>query len=79
MNEPTQSIDQNTLMITTPAGAIETEVLTKAETWALAHFVGRVGWPEFSAHAADTDEAFLIKQAFDKLQDVLKRSGFASR
>ncbi|MGK3121172.1 hypothetical protein QZH44_08500 [Pseudomonas corrugata] len=79
MNETFQTNDQNTLMITTPAGAIETEVLTKAETWALAHFVGRVGWPDFSAHATDTNEAFLIKQAFDKLQNVLERSGFASR
>jgi hypothetical protein len=47
--------------------------------WALAHVVGRLGWPEFSAQAADTDEALLIKQVFDKLQDVMKRLGFASR
>jgi len=79
MNERPVSRDQNTLTITTPAGAVEAEVLTKAETWALAHFVGRVGWPEFSTHAADNDEAFIIKQAFDKLQDVLARSGFESQ
>lgn len=79
MIETPESFDQNTLTITTPTGAMQSEVLTKAETWALAHFVGRIGWPEFSTHAADNDEAFLIKQAFDKLQDALVRSGFSSQ
>ena len=79
MNDTPESSDRNTLTITTPAGTVEAEVLTKTETWALAQFVGRVGWSEFSTHAADNDEAFLIKQAFDKLQDVLARSGYAPR
>lgn len=77
MNENPESRDQNTLTITTPVGTVEAEVLTKAETWALSQFVGRLGWSEFSTHAADDDEAFLIKQAFDKLHDVLARSGYA--
>lgn len=76
MNENPESSDQNTLTITTPKG-VGAESLSEAETWALAHFVGRVSWAEFSANDSDNDEAFLIKQAFDKLQDVLARSGYA--
>lgn len=79
MDETPENICQFKLTITTQAGAVDAEVLTKAETWALAHFVGRVGWHEFSAHAANNDEAFLIKQAFDKLQEALARSGFESQ
>lgn len=79
MNETPESSNQNTLTISTPAGAVEAEVLTEAETWALAHFVKRVSWSEFSANTADDGEAFLIKQAFDKLQDLLARSGYAPR
>lgn len=77
MNETPSSSDETILTITTPTGA-GTESLTKAETWALAHFVDRLSWSELLAYAADNDEAFLIKQAFDKLQDVLTRSGYAT-
>ncbi|WP_434562782.1 DUF7706 family protein [Pseudomonas sp. R1-6] len=43
---------------------------------ALAQFVKRVGWFEFNSHAANEDEAHLVKQAVDKLQNVLSRSGY---
>lgn len=76
MNETPSSIDETILTITTPTGA-GAESLTEAETWALAHFVDRLSWSELLANATHNDEAFLIKQAFDKLQDVLARSGYA--
>lgn len=79
MNQIYERSDQSTLTITTPAGIIEAETFNEAEVWALAHFIERVGWSDFSANIADNDEAFLIKQAIDKLQDVLMRSGFASQ
>ncbi|QXZ17421.1 hypothetical protein KVQ82_28860 [Pseudomonas sp. AO-1] len=65
-----------TLTVATPTGAPESEFLTEAETSALAHFVKRVGWFEFNSHSVNEDEAHLVKQAVDKLQNVLSRSGF---
>ena len=79
MNETPESSAQNTLTIATPAGACESEFLTQAEMSALAQFVKRVGWFEFTSHAASDDEAHLIKQAVDKLQNVLARSGYDPR
>lgn len=65
-----------TLTVATPAGVSESESLTEAETSALAHFVKRIGWFEFNSHSVNEDEAHLVKQAVDKLQNVLSRSGF---
>jgi len=79
MNEKPENTDPVTLTIATLAGAYESEFLTDAETSALAQFVKRIGWFEFSSHAADDDEAHLIKQAVDKLQNALSRSGYDSR
>lgn len=66
-----------TLTITSSMGDAESEFLTEAEASALAQFVKRVGWFEFTSNAVDNDEAHLAKQAFDKLQDVLARAGYA--
>jgi len=71
--------NQNSLPLTTAAGAVGSERLTEDETLALAQFVKRVGWFEFSSNTANDDEAHLVKQAIDKLQDVLTRSGYAAR
>lgn len=76
MTETPDIREGNTLTITTSAGAIESENLTEAETLALARFAKRVGWFEFTSNALGDDEAHLMKQAFDKLQDVLARSGY---
>ncbi|WP_434593378.1 hypothetical protein J3Q09_26015 [Pseudomonas sp. R4-83] len=65
-----------TFTVTTPAGASQSEFMTEAETSALAQFVKRVGWFEFNSHSVNEDEAHLVKQAVDKLQNVLSRSGF---
>ncbi|MFJ7793293.1 hypothetical protein [Pseudomonas sp. NPDC096950] len=77
MTETPGSRDRNALSLTTAAGTTEREFLTEAETMALAQFANRVGWFEFTSNALGDDEAHLMKQAFDKLQDVLARSGFA--
>lgn len=77
MSETPDSRNGNTLAITTSAGATESEFLTDAETLALAQFAKRVGWFEFTSNALGDDEAHLMKQAFDKLQDVLARAGYA--
>lgn len=79
MNEKPENSEPITLSITTPAGARESECLTDAEASALAQFVKRVGWFEFTSNAVDEDEAHLVKQAVDKLQNVLSRSGYDPR
>lgn len=79
MNETPSSRDETILTITTPTGAIESGFFTDSETLALAQFVKRVGWFEFTSNAADDDEAHLVKQAFDKLQGLLARAGYAAR
>lgn len=76
MNDELVARNQITFTVATPAGASESELLTEAETSALAHFVKNVGWFEFNSHAVSEDEAHLVKQAVDKLQNVLSRSGF---
>lgn len=76
MNQTPVSPGPTTLTISIPTGGNESELLTQAEMSALANFVRRVGWFEFSSHAADDDEAHMVKQAVDKLQNVLLRSGF---
>lgn len=76
MNDELVVRDPITLTVATPVGASESESLTEAETSALAQFVKRVGWFEFNSHSVSEDEAHLVKQAVDKLQNVLSRSGF---
>lgn len=77
MNETQSNSDPITLTIATPVGIVEAETFNEAEVWALAHFIARMGWGDFSTNTADNDEAFLIKRAIDKLQDLLMRTGFA--
>lgn len=76
MNETSASNGKNTLTLTTSEGAVESEFLTNAETVALAQFVKRVGWFEFTSNAGSEDEAYLVKEVFDKLQEILARSGY---
>ena len=70
--------DSHTFSLSTSTG-VEAETFTGAELMAVASFVTKAGWAEFSAMAADEDEAFLMKQGFDKLQDILARSSCAPR
>lgn len=76
MTDAPNNLDQNALSLTAAVGTTESVALTKAEALALAQFTKRVGWFEFSTHAVSDEEAHLIKQAVDKLQNVLSRSGF---
>lgn len=79
MSETPSTRDETILTITPPRGGAESGFLTESETSALAQFVKRVGWFEFASNAVDEDEAHLVKQAFDKLQDVLARAGYSPR
>lgn len=74
----TQSGDA-TITIATGAGVSGEIALTEAEALALAQFVNRQGWAEFSASAPDDAGAFLVKQSVDKLQDLMARAGFPPR
>jgi len=79
MNDRANNRDRNALSLTTAAGPTESENLTNAEAAALAHFIKRVGWFEFSTHAGSDEEAHLVKQAVDKLQNILPRSDYNPR
>ncbi|MEN5032340.1 hypothetical protein [Pseudomonas sp. Ps21-P2] len=68
-----------TMTIATVAGVAEEIAFSEAEAFALAQFVNRQGWAEFSASAADEAGAFLVKQSVDKLQDLMTRAGFLQR
>lgn len=67
------------MTIATKARVAGEMAFTEAEALALAQFVNRQGWAEFSASAADDAGAFLIKQSVDKLQDLMTRAGFLPR
>lgn len=76
MNDTLESSDPVTLTIATPAGVYKSELLTEAEVLALAQFAKQLSWSDFTSHASGDDEAHLMKQALDKLQDILARSGY---
>lgn len=46
---------------------------------ALAQFVKRVGWQEFSQNAVNDDQAYLIGDGVAALQRALSQAGFAPR
>ena len=53
--------------------------LTSQEALALAQFVKRVGWSEFRQNAVDDDEAYVIRDAVDRVAVGLAQVGFAPR
>lgn len=53
--------------------------LTPQEALALAQFVKRVGWLEFRQNAADDDEAYMIRDAVDRVAAGLAQVGYAPR
>lgn len=53
--------------------------LTEAEAMALAQFCKRVTFSEMRDCAVDNDEAYLIRDAIDKLQTGLRLAGYAPR
>lgn len=69
----------NTLLITNVDGRSADAELTHEETYELAQLVKRLTWSELRACAVDDDEAFQMRSAVNKLQDVLARAGYAPR
>lgn len=53
--------------------------LTPQEALALAQFVKRVGWSEFRQNAVDDDEAYVIRDAVDRVAAGLAHVGYAPR
>lgn len=53
--------------------------LTPQEALALAQFVKRVGWSEFRQNAVDDDEAYMIRDAVDRVAAGLAQVGYAPR
>ncbi len=53
--------------------------VSEGEALALAQFVKRVGFAEWRQNAIDETEAYLMKDAFYKLQNGLADSGFSPR
>ncbi len=53
--------------------------LTPQEALALAQFVKRVGWSEFRQNAVDDDEAYMIRDAVDRVVAGLAQAGYAPR
>lgn len=53
--------------------------LTPQEALALAQFVKRVGWSEFRQNAVDDDEAYVIRDAVDRVAAGLAQVGYAPR
>lgn len=46
---------------------------------ALAQFVKRVSWNDLRGCAANDDEAWLMKNAIDKLQHAMSEEGYSPR
>lgn len=53
--------------------------LSADQAWALAQFVKRVGWHEMRGNAFDDDEAYLIREAIDRVREALADEGIAPR
>jgi hypothetical protein len=51
--------------------------LSSNQAMALAQFVKRVGWYEMQANAVDNEEAYLIRDALERLRDALAHVGYA--
>lgn len=69
----------NTLLITNVDGRCADAELIHEETYALAQLVKRLTWSDLRGCAVDDDEAFQMRSALNKLQDVLARAGYAPR
>lgn len=53
--------------------------MSEQEAEALAQFVKRSRWEHYTDCAVDTDEAYLIRDAVNRLQIGLSEAGFAPR
>jgi len=53
--------------------------LSLPQAWALAEFLKRVGLDDYRALAADQNEAWLMRDAGERLRDALREIGIAPR
>lgn len=53
--------------------------LTKSEAEAFSQFLKRAGFSEYRQCAIDDDEAYLMRDAADRIRDALAEMGFAPR
>jgi hypothetical protein len=53
--------------------------LSETEAWDLAQFLKRVGFDQFYGNAQDTDEAYRMLFAAEKVRKALAEVGFAPR
>lgn len=53
--------------------------MTEEEALALAQFVKRVGFADCRGNAVDTDEAYLMIRALDRLRGALALAGWSPR
>lgn len=53
--------------------------MTDAEAMALAQFMKRVGFSEWRANAVDDDEAYMMRDACDRVASALAESGYSPR
>jgi len=58
---------------------IPAPALDKQEAMALAQFCKRLCWSDIRGCAVDDDEAYLMRDAVDKLQNALRDCGYAPR
>jgi hypothetical protein len=53
--------------------------LSEAEAMAYAQFLKRVGWRDYRTNASSESEAYLMKDAGNKIQGALIEQGYAPR
>ena len=53
--------------------------LTDDQAYALSQFVKRCGWSEWRQNAVDDAEAYLMRDAFDRLAKALSDGGYSPR
>ena len=56
-----------------------TVTLTKAQAWAFAEFLKRVGLADYAALAVDQEEAYAMLSAGEAIRQELAHAGYAPR
>jgi hypothetical protein len=53
--------------------------LTEAEAWELAQMAKRLGWSDWRSMSVDDAEAYVMRDATDRLAAGLREAGYAPR
>lgn len=56
-----------------------TVTLTRAQAWAFAEFLKRVGRADYAALAVDQEEAYRMLSAGEAIREELRQTGYAPR